>query len=100
MTQENINDAMQENAKDININLNENINDSESSEFSLFKPKILEAIDTIRTKKKRADVNSIYEELCRNQASNIDEKTVASFVSELLKLNEIVNKKNKLWRFL
>ena len=50
---------MQENVHDVNINLNENINDSESSEFSLFKPKILEAID-IRTKKKRADVNSIY----------------------------------------
>ena len=50
MTQENINDAMQENVKDVNINLNENINDSESSEFSLFKPKTLEAIDTIRTK--------------------------------------------------
>ena len=51
---------MQENVYDVNINLNENINDSESSEFSLFNPKILEAIDNIRTKKKRADVNSIY----------------------------------------
>ena len=37
MTQENINDAMQENVNGININLNENINDSESREFSLFK---------------------------------------------------------------
>ena len=53
----------------------------------------MEAIDTTRTKKKRADVNSIYKELCRNQASNIDGKTIASFVSELIKLNEIVNKK-------
>ena len=51
---------MQENVYDVKINLNENINDSASSEFSLFKPKILEAIDNIRTKKKRADVNSIY----------------------------------------
>ena len=87
MIQENINDTIQENFNDVSINFNENINDSESSEFSLFKPKILEAIDTIRTKKKRADVNSIYKELCRNQASNIDEKTIASFVSELIKLN-------------
>ena len=78
---------MQENVNNGSINLNENINDSKSSEFSLFKPQILEAIDTIRTKKKRADVNSIYKELCRNQASNIDEKTIASFVSELIKLN-------------
>ena len=37
MTQENINDAMQENVNGININLNENINDCESREFSLFK---------------------------------------------------------------
>ena len=37
MTQENINDAMQENVNGININPNENINDSESREFSLFK---------------------------------------------------------------
>ena len=73
--------------------MNENINDSESSEFSLFKPKILEAIDTIRSEKKRAYVNSIYKELCRNQASNVDENTIASFLSELVKLNEIVNKK-------
>ena len=61
--------------------------------FLYLKPKILETIDTFRTKKKRADVNSIYIELCRNQASNIDEKAIASFVSELIKLNEIVNKK-------
>ena len=87
MTQENISDAVQENVNDVRINLNENINDSESSEFSLFKPKILEAIDTIRTKKKGGDVNSIYKEFCRNQATNIDEKTVARFVSELIKLN-------------
>ena len=42
-----------ENVNDVNINLNENTDDSESSEFSLFKPKIVEAIDTIKTKKKR-----------------------------------------------
>ena len=53
----------------------------------------MKAIDTIRTKKKRANVNSIYKELCSNQASNIDEKTMASFVSEIIKSNEIVNKK-------
>ena len=76
MTQEKVNDAMQENVNDVSINLNENINDSEYSEFSLLKINILEAIDTIRTKKKCAAVNSIYKELCRNQASNIDEKTI------------------------
>ena len=42
--------------------------------FLYLKPEILEAIDTIRTKKERTDVNSIYKELFRNQASNIDEK--------------------------
>ena len=31
MTQENINDEMQENVNDVNISLSENINDSESS---------------------------------------------------------------------
>ena len=31
MTQENINDEMQENVNDVNINLSENINDFESS---------------------------------------------------------------------
>ena len=84
---------MQENVNDASINLNKNINVPESTEFSLFKQKILEVIDTIRTKKKRADINSIYKQLCRNQASNIDEKAIARFVSELTKLNEIVNKK-------
>ena len=41
MTQENINDACKKMSMTY-INLNENINDSESSEFSLFKPKMLE----------------------------------------------------------
>ena len=53
---------LQENVNDVSVSMNENINDSESSGFSLFKTKILEAIDTSRTKKKRAD-----KELCRNQ---------------------------------
>ena len=36
----------------------------------------------------------------RRQRKNLRQKTIASFASELKKSIEIVNKKNKLWRFL
>ena len=39
---------------------------------SLFKPKILCAIDQIKEKKKHPDINYIYDYLSKTEASNID----------------------------
>ena len=44
--------------------------------LSSFKPKILRAIDRIKKKKKRPDIDSIYDYLSRTEASNIDKVTI------------------------
>ena len=43
---------------------------------SLFKPKILCAIDWIKEKKKRPNIDSIYDYLSRTEASNIDKISI------------------------
>ena len=49
----------------------------ENTEIStLFKPKSLYAIDRIKEKKKRPDIDSIYDYLSRTEASNIDKISI------------------------
>ena len=60
---------------------------------SLFKPKILCAIDRIKEKKKRPDIDSIYDYLSRTEASNIDKISIELILNELVKENVVVNKK-------
>ena len=43
---------------------------------SFFQPKILRAIDRIKEKKKRPDIDSIYDYLPRTEASNIDKISI------------------------
>ena len=50
-------------------NLEEN---GENTKVSLFKPKILCAIDSVKEKKKHPDIDFVYDYLSRNEASNID----------------------------
>ena len=64
-----------------------------SDEILLFKPKILQAIKFIREKKKRPNLNSIYEHLSKTGASNINKDTVYSIISELIKQEVLENKK-------
>ena len=63
---------------------------------SLFKPKILCAIDRIKEKKKRPDIDSIYDYLSRTEASNIDKISIELILNELVKENVVVNKKTSL----
>ena len=60
---------------------------------SFFKPKILCAIDRIKEKKKRPDIDSIYDYLSRTEASNIDKISIELILNELVKENVVVNKK-------
>ena len=60
---------------------------------SLFKPKILCAIDRIKDKKKRPDMDSIYDYLSRTEASNIGKVFIELILNELVKENFLVNKK-------
>ena len=63
---------------------------------SLFKPRILCAIDLIKEKKKRPDIDSIYDYLSRTEASNIDKVSIELILNELVKENVLVNKKTSL----
>ena len=56
------------------------IDDVSEETLSLFKPKILNAIDQIKQKKKRPDLNTIYEYLSKTEASNTDKQLIETKV--------------------
>ena len=58
----------------ITNDLEKNGENTETS--SSFKPKILCAIDRIKEKKKRPDIESIYDNLFRTEASNVDKVSI------------------------
>ena len=57
------------------------------------KPMILKAIKEIRIKKKRPDVNSIYDFVANNGASNVNEKFVQTLIDNLIQKDKILNRK-------
>ena len=63
---------------------------------SLVESKIICAIDHIKEKKKRPDIDSIYDYLSMKEASNIDKVSIEQILSELVKENVLVNKKMSL----
>ena len=65
-----------------------------SDKLFLFKPKILQAIEYIREKRKRPDTNAIYEHLKKTEASNIDKETIDNIISELINQKILENKKS------
>ena len=67
----------------ITNDLEKNLENTETS--SLFKPKILGAIDRIKEKKKRPDTDFIYDYLSKTKASNIDKVSIEQILSELVK---------------
>ena len=78
----------------ITNDLEKNGENTETS--SSFKPKILCAIDRIKEKKKRPDIESMYDYLYRTEASNIDKVSIELILNELVKENVLVNKKTSL----
>ena len=65
-----------------------------SDKLFLFKPKILQAIEYIREKRKCPDTNAIYEHLKKTEASNIDKETIDNIISELINQKILENKKS------
>ena len=65
-----------------------------AKEVLIFKPKILDAIDIIRNRKKRADASSIYEQISKSEASNIDRIPIDKIIDGMLEKNIIINKKS------
>ena len=56
------------------------IDDVSDETLYIFKPKILNAIDQIKQKKKRPDLNTIYEYLSKTEASNTDKQLIETKV--------------------
>ena len=57
------------------------------------KTMILDSIDKLRGKKKRQDIDSIFDFLSKTVATNIDKDTLADSISQLITLKVLVNKK-------
>ena len=60
--------------------------------MSLFKPKILKAIDQIK-QKKRPDIKAIYEYLSKIEASNAEKNLFETILGNLIETNILVNRK-------
>ena len=61
--------------------------------FEVFKPKIPMAIDKIKGKKKREDIDAIHIFIVQADATNIDKNTIQDFVTQLV-AEKLVIKKN------
>ena len=61
--------------------------------FSYFKLKLLAAINEIRQKKWRPDIDAIYEHIMKSEASNADKNLTETIIAELTKQIVIINKK-------
>ena len=64
-----------------------------SNNLDILKPKILDAIDQIRQRKKCPDTDSIYDFITRTCATNINKELIEVVIEELIAQNDIFNKK-------
>lgn len=71
-----------------------------SDVFFLFKPKIPQAIDYIRRKRKRPKRNFIYEHLGETEASNLDTEAIDDNVSEFITQDILENRNHHTVTFL
>ena len=69
------------------------IDDVSDQTMSLFKLEISNAIDQIKQKKKRHDLNTIYKYLSKTEASNTDKQLIETILGHLVETNIIVNRK-------
>ena len=60
--------------------------------FEIFKPRILMAIDKIKGKKKRADIDAIHNFIVQADVTNIDKNTIKDFVTQLVAQKLLIKK--------
>ena len=60
--------------------------------FEIFKPKILMAIDKIKGKKKREDIDAIHNFIVQADATNIDKNTIKDFITQLAAQKVLIKK--------
>ena len=69
----------------------DNIQHNDDS-FEIFKPKILMAIDKIKGKKKRADIDAIHNFIVQADVTDIDKNTIKDFVTQLVAQKLLIKK--------
>ena len=77
----------------VSSDLRHTANSLQNTTFDLFKPHVLFAIDNIREKKKRSDVDSTFNHIAKISATNIDRDVVRGILTELINQKIILNKK-------
>ena len=65
---------------------------SNDDKYSIFRPKMLAAIDNIKGKKKHADVDSVHNLISRTEPTNIDKKSIRDFLAKLTEEKLIIKK--------
>ena len=72
----------------------DSVNTSVNESLQLFKPKILNAIEIIRDKKKKhPNIDTIHDYIMKTEVSNADKTLIENLVKELIKQNLMINKK-------
>ena len=71
----------------------QHIERANNDSFEILKPKILTAIDKIKGKKERADIDAVHNFIVQADATNIDKNTIKDFVTQLV-AHKLVIKKN------
>ena len=71
----------------------ENSNENENDAILFFKPAVLNAIKTIRNKKKSANKEFIFDYLTKSLASNIEMEPLEHVLTTLIENNIVINKK-------
>ena len=73
--------------KEINVVISD---DDSDSCFALWEPKIIEAIDHIKTiRYKRVDINAFFEYINKNAVFSITKNAIENFISQLTKQKKL-----------
>ena len=72
----------------------DSLNTSVNESLQLFKPKILNAIEIMRDKKKKhPNIDTIHDHIMKTEASNADKTLIEILVKEFIKQTILINKK-------
>ena len=71
---------------------NKDSEDLSNNTIDVFRPIITTAIETIRGKSKRPEIDHIYRHISKSEATNVDRDFIASVLNDLENQNVIFNK--------
>ena len=88
-----LNEEISEEKLGVSSDLRHIVNSLQNKTFDLFKPHVPSAIDNIREKKKRPNVESIFNHIAKSSATSTNRDVVESILIELINQKITSNKK-------